>query len=135
MSSLCVECEVEPRLPQRRIGQACYQERERIRARERYRNESGSRRQKRREATTKWKRRTQFKFTDEEYEALVAKQQGLCAICGSTCSSGRNLAVDHCHKTGKVRGLLCGNCNRAIGQLGDDPERIERAASYLRGEL
>ncbi|MEU8956887.1 endonuclease VII domain-containing protein [Streptomyces sp. NPDC048518] len=41
--------------------------------------------------------------------------------------------VDHCHETGKVRGVLCFNCNSAIGKLGDDPDTVRRAAAYLEG--
>jgi hypothetical protein len=41
--------------------------------------------------------------------------------------------VDHCHKTGRVRGVLCFNCNSAIGKLGDDPDAVRRAAAYLEG--
>jgi len=41
--------------------------------------------------------------------------------------------VDHCHQTGRVRGVLCFNCNSAIGKLGDDPDAVRRAAAYLEG--
>ena len=71
-----------------------------------------------------------YGLTVEQYEALVSAQGGLCAICASD-GGGRRLAVDHCHATGKVRGLLCLNCNTALGKLGDSPSRLREAAAYL----
>jgi hypothetical protein len=69
----------------------------------------------------------------EEYERMLACQGGRCAICGSTDPCGKpTFAVDHDHVTGEVRALLCNKCNPAIGMLGDDPERLEAAARYLR---
>lgn len=68
----------------------------------------------------------------EEYEALLAKQNGKCAICGATEPRGAGMFhVDHCHNSSKIRGLLCSECNMGIGKLKDDPERVLRAASYL----
>jgi hypothetical protein len=67
----------------------------------------------------------------ETYEAMLLLSGGTCYICGGVNQSGRFLAVDHDHETGEVRGLLCDGCNRGIGFLGDDPERLRRAAAYL----
>jgi 5-methylcytosine-specific restriction endonuclease McrA len=74
-----------------------------------------------------------YGITHAEFTAMLAAQNGRCAICGHSDLSVPNLfpLVDHCHKTGKVRGLLCMNCNQAIGKMGDDPERLRRAALYL----
>lgn len=66
--------------------------------------------------------------------ALKAAQSGVCAICGPwTGRNGRtkSLAVDHDHRTGKVRGLLCSDCNRILGVWRDNPAVFERAARYL----
>jgi len=63
----------------------------------------------------------------EEYEALMAAQEGRCAIC----RKDRPLDIDHCHRAGHVRGLLCGPCNRALGFFEDDAEIIRAALSYL----
>lgn len=67
---------------------------------------------------------------------MLEAQGGVCAICKGpeTKPNAKYLAVDHDHATGAVRGLLCNNCNRAIGLLGDDAERLIAGADYLRGE-
>lgn len=68
-----------------------------------------------------------------EFDQMLEEQGGVCAICaGPRSGPGNRFHVDHCHDSNKVRGLLCGNCNTAIGLLGDDPERAEKAAAYLR---
>lgn len=71
-------------------------------------------------------------MTETEYETLLKSQNGGCAICNKK-PENKHLAVDHCHKTGKVRGILCAQCNNAIGVLGDNLEGIMKAASYLGG--
>lgn len=72
-----------------------------------------------------------YKLTSEEYDRILAAQDGKCAICYRPPDDDRVLAVDHCHRTGKVRGLLCGLCNRALGCLGDDTTLLYRAIDYL----
>lgn len=78
-----------------------------------------------------------FGITLQEYEALFTKQDGLCAICGgkettnSRDGAPRHMPVDHCHKTGRIRGLLCTQCNRGLGMFGDDRARLLAAAEYL----
>lgn len=76
--------------------------------------------------------RTKYGLTPEDFDALLAAQGHRCAICSAdeAAVSGR-WVVDHCHKTGRVRGILCNRCNRGIGRLGDDPFRIRVAAAYL----
>jgi len=61
---------------------------------------------------------------------MVAAHGDSCAICGRS-NSDRRLAVDHCHRTLRVRGLLCTACNRGLGFFGDDPERLAAAIRYL----
>jgi len=73
-----------------------------------------------------------YGITIELYDRMVIGQKGLCRICGKPETlSGKSLAVDHCHKTGVIRGLLCAKCNKALGLLGEDPRRLRLAASYL----
>lgn len=71
-----------------------------------------------------------YGITLAEYEALAEAQGWRCAICRQT--SERTLHVDHDHRTGQVRGLLCGTCNRGMGMLGDDAALLQRAADYVR---
>ena len=68
----------------------------------------------------------------EAFEALYNSQGGKCAICRKEFSSHPKACVDHCHHTGKVRGLLCVNCNSGIGHFGDDIGLVELAVKYLR---
>lgn len=75
---------------------------------------------------------TKYGLSVDQYDELLFLQDGKCAICRHTCRTGNRLAVDHCHETGKVRGLLCLCCNTALGKFGDDPDKLEAAASYLR---
>lgn len=76
----------------------------------------------------------QYGISLEEYNTLLQAQNNVCAICGSSCPTKKRLAVDHCHSTGKVRGLLCMPCNRALGLFKDNSEIVENALSYLRKE-
>jgi hypothetical protein len=77
--------------------------------------------------------RNTFGMTLAEYEALLAKQGGVCAICGHPPK--HLLAVDHDHANGKVRGLLCTPCNTGIGHLKDSPIRMRRAAEYIESSM
>lgn len=76
-----------------------------------------------------------FGISLEEYEILLERQGGTCALCTATTAAldGRKLAVDHCHTTGKVRGLLCGQHNTAIGSFKDDLVALQKAIDYLKG--
>lgn len=67
----------------------------------------------------------------EQYAVLFKRQKGVCQICGRANQDGRRLAIDHCHDTGKIRGLLCNLCNTALGALQDSPSLLRKAAEYL----
>jgi hypothetical protein len=77
-----------------------------------------------------------YGITLDEFNRMLTEQGGGCAICGAREGKGKGngvrLHVDHDHVTGKARGLLCGTCNRGIGQLGDDLERVLAAVRYLQ---
>jgi len=75
-----------------------------------------------------------YGISEEEYKLLYEAQGGRCAICRKATGAARRLAVDHNHKTGEIRGLLCKPCNRyGLGMFArDDPEVFDRAANYLR---
>lgn len=68
----------------------------------------------------------------KDYEALLSAQLDCCKICGRHKDFfTRKLSVDHCHASGKVRGLLCGPCNTGLGQFQDNTDRMQRAILYL----
>lgn len=65
------------------------------------------------------------------YHAMLASQNGICKICGNPPQDGKKLHLDHCHRTGKIRGLLCANCNHGLGNFADSPDFLRRVAIYL----
>ncbi|MBT2527193.1 endonuclease VII domain-containing protein [Streptomyces sp. ISL-99] len=71
----------------------------------------------------------QYGITEAERDEMISTQVGVCSICLAAPA----VHVDHCHETGRVRGVLCFNCNSAIGKLGDDPDTLRRAIAYLEG--
>lgn len=73
-----------------------------------------------------------YGLTLADYDAMYERQGGVCAICDERCMHrGDLLSVDHDHTSKRVRGLLCGRCNQALGLLRDRPELAQRAAAYL----
>jgi hypothetical protein len=107
-------------------------------------------RQKNRERCREWRRRyavkhptwqrakalwVRYKLTLIQWDRMFKKQGGVCAICKRLTKNpgkGKPLVVDHDHLTGKVRGLLCHNCNLTLGKFEDRPEWFENIARYLR---
>ena len=86
------------------------------------------------ERSARSRRLIRYGLTVDEYDDLLTAQNGVCAICGGEPGARRH-HVDHDHVTGKIRGLLCTNCNQGIGRLKDDPNVVLAAAMYLlRGE-
>jgi len=77
--------------------------------------------------------RSRYGITLDEFNAMFEKQGKRCAVCRSDKSDSKNFVVDHCHTTGKIRGVLCSYCNRALGMMKDDPELLSKAIIYLRG--
>lgn len=75
-----------------------------------------------------------YGLTGAQYDEMVQTQGGRCAICGSSTSGRKGsarLLIDHCHQTGKIRGLLCFFCNTMLGNAKDSPDRLRVAAEYL----
>ena len=100
---------------------------------------------KARAAATAWsaanpeKRKSQrvkkYGITGDDYDRMLAEQNGCCAICGSSNSGdsrGGRFHVDHCHASGIVRGLLCIDCNHGVGKFRDSESRLQSAIEYLR---
>lgn len=82
--------------------------------------------------TAKRKNLKWFGWNLELYEAALLSQNGGCKLCGGVNKSGRSLAIDHHHVTGKFRGLLCYKCNVGLGMFDDSPSRLIAAAAYLK---
>jgi hypothetical protein len=76
------------------------------------------------------RRKAKYGLPKGGFELLVELQQGRCAICQGQFDL--RLRVDHCHSTGRIRGLLCANCNSGIGLLQESPEIFAAAARYLK---
>lgn len=68
-----------------------------------------------------------------QYQSILEAQQGACGICGK--KNWRNLAIDHNHQTGDVRGLLCSTCNTGLGQFQDSVDLLEKAIEYLKRQF
>jgi hypothetical protein len=111
----------------RRVREWQLNNRERYAANQRRWKESGGKALSDRRSHLKCK----FGLTPAEYEEKLAAQGGGCALCGRKPAPGRQLDIDHDHKTGAVRGLICNSCNQGLGQFRDDPIRLAHAAAYL----
>lgn len=98
-----------------------------------FRKDSGHYRSECKECLRKLSSFRKTGWTPEDYEEAYIKQDGKCAICGCKLNSSRytRFAGDHNHRTGKLRGLLCTNCNTALGLFKDSIERLEMAKRYL----
>jgi len=116
---ICVRCEVdrpEERFePRRRTCRDCVNAAVRASGRSTY--------------TIERQRLYEYGLTQDEYLELLRQQGGTCPICGGEPDP---FVVDHDHRTGAVRGLLCGPCNRALGHLQDQAGLCRAAAEYLR---
>lgn len=78
-----------------------------------------------------WHLKSTFGLSLDDYDCMVTAQDGKCAICGE---QNARLCVDHDHETGKIRGLLCRQCNAALGIFYDDPAILQQAIEYLGKE-
>ena len=89
------------------------------------------------EIERKSKMKKVYGISIEDYDRMLKEQGGGCAICGVTAPGERTkyFAVDHCHATGKVRGLLCVKCNRGLGLFNDHVQRLQNAAEYLKRSM
>lgn len=84
-------------------------------------------------------RKYTYGITREDWDGMFDKQEGKCPICSSTLDPGVGTRqkrkgyahIDHCHKTGKIRGLLCHMCNSGLGLFLDEPDRLRKAIEYL----
>jgi len=77
--------------------------------------------------------KTKYGLSEDQYAELLSDQGGVCAICKTDAPGGRygTFHVDHCHKTGIVRGILCHNCNVTLGKMGDSVDGVMKYLDYL----
>lgn len=99
-----------------------------------YQRRNNARPERKRKQRDTYYRRT-FGISADEFDAILEAQGGGCAICGERPTRVASLHLDHCHETGKVRGICCRSCNQGLGQFRDDPALLEAAARYLRQEM
>lgn len=80
---------------------------------------------------------SKYGLTEKQYEKMAEEQNHQCKVCGQLAENERykKLCVDHCHKTGEIRGLLCMMCNTGLGKFRDDPVKLLNAAKYLLKKL
>lgn len=78
--------------------------------------------------------KSEYGITAKQYDDILASQKGVCAICGQPekVTSFKRLAIDHCHESNKIRGLLCYRCNTALGKFEDNTSLLEKAITYLK---
>lgn len=73
-----------------------------------------------------------YGISSAEYDQILIDQDGKCKICREKCSTGKRLAVDHCHETKKIRGLLCSRCNTSIGKFEHNIALMQASIDYLK---
>lgn len=144
----CKRCHIKASVARQRADPEAARERSR-RWRERHPEEANRRPrewaknnpEKHRAQQAKWRKNNpeslfakslrKFGLTPDGYRAILKYQEGKCAICRMPEKFKSRLAVDHSHETGKIRGLLCRDCNTSLGKLHDSAELLRRAADYL----
>ncbi len=90
------------------------------------------------EASTRYKKRARerakerrYGITQEQFDQMLIDQDNKCGVCNIEFKNTKSTHIDHCHKTNKVRGLLCSDCNMALGQFYDNVELMNNAINYL----
>lgn len=113
----CTKCHDEPKTGRHAWGRKC---------------QSSYQREQRKLYPAKfaaYDRKKHYGMTDQEFWQMAADQNWVCKCCGRP-PEGKGFAVDHDHRTGRIRGLLCGKCNAGIGFFNDKPALLRRAAEY-----
>lgn len=75
----------------------------------------------------------EYKITEDEKNIILKSQNDKCPICETSPGNPKNWHLDHCHKTGKIRGILCSRCNQGLGLFKDNVESLRKAIEYLNG--
>ncbi|MCK5614402.1 endonuclease VII domain-containing protein [Candidatus Pacearchaeota archaeon] len=98
------------------------------------RNKEYSKTEKGKSANLRKRLKSNYGITLEQYDKMIEDQNGVCAICGGINTNGQRLCVDHDHKTGKVRKLLCHRCNSSLGWVREDITVLRLMVKYLDNE-
>ena len=131
MMKVCFNCKVEKPLQDFYKSNTRYYQRE-CKVCTKDRKNAWSKTPEGKESSKRTKLKARFGMSIEQYGSLLLKQNNCCAICGvHEKEFTHKLAVDHCHTTGTIRGLLCKPCNLALGNMMDNPARLRVAALYL----
>lgn len=126
----CILCDNDDMAPGRRYCKSCHNSRRTKTKKETNREHYRRNRLEIRERQVWQRLKDRYGVTKEQYEQMLANQNGVCGICKKPCKTNQRLAVDHCHKTGRVRGLLCKSCNMSLGVVEKDGW-LARAFKYL----
>ncbi len=119
----------------RRAAEKKYQQQRKARRPEVFRAKARRKKQRYKALGTSYSRQQmlrKYDLTEEEYEDMFIAQGRVCAICPNPPRPNRKLAVDHCHETGRVRGLLCERCNVGLGMFKDNETLLLNAIGYLQ---
>jgi len=103
----------------------------RCKACDKWRFKTASYRAKKKEYDKHYYIKYNYGISLEEYNMFVVAQKGVCLICSKKCFRHKRLSIDHDHKTGKIRGLLCHKCNNGLGLFNDSPVLLKKAAEYV----
>lgn len=139
LSAACKPCTTERQRVWRDENRERYRENARRYAQARREDINARRRSQYKSDPAQWRKnrlRYVYGITVEQYNEMLERQGGLCAVCReeetrTMKGTVKALAVDHDHETGAVRGLLCHDCNTGLGMFGDDPGRLLAATDYL----
>ena len=115
--------------------------RDKVKAAAQWKRWYAANKEKRKQYDYEWQLVYRYGITRNDFKAMLVNQKGVCAICkqpetqiDKRTGNVKQLAVDHCHKTGKVRGLLCVHCNHGLGKFKDNVDLLKTAIIYLENE-
>jgi hypothetical protein len=100
--------------------------------RQKHKDESKRYREEHKEELKEYDLKRKYNISLKDYNFLLQKQNYKCAVCNKVFQNGKNTHIDHNHKTGKIRGLLCGKCNKGMGLFEDNLILLEEAIKYLQ---
>jgi hypothetical protein len=131
MSKTCKVCGVEKNISDFYTGRKDCKDCKNAAAR-RIRIDQPERYAKYRKQHNQYLKKRRYGVTQDQFEKMLVNQNNMCKICGNEFKSTKDTHIDHCHDTNVVRGILCNNCNMALGQFNDNLDIMENAIKYLQ---